>query len=306
MQIFRGRFRQVGCLWMIIVMLLNMMSLTMAETYSWDCAICGRQGNTGNYCGGCGNVAPWKTDEDSRNNDNQDPKTDEMVVPDLTDSDLIAWEIGEVVRFGYYEQDTSLDGTEPIEWIILDVKDGNALLISRLALDVVAYNKKLTDTTWEKSSLRRWLNDDFMQAAFSENEQGLIVTKELTTVNRSGKSKVTKDNIFVLSGSEAKELFTGRRALRKCNPSEYAREKLIAYLNETYDNSGNESNDSSARWAERTEWASWWLRSETVLYLNGYVDVMNYNSNSKAYTYGTHKEDDGMICVRPALWVRIE
>ena len=40
--------------------------------------------------------------------------------------------VGDIITFGHYEQDNNLDnGAEPIEWIVLDVQDGKALLLSK-------------------------------------------------------------------------------------------------------------------------------------------------------------------------------
>ena len=47
--------------------------------------------------------------------------------------------VGNIVAFGRYEQDNDLtNGPEPIEWIVLDVVDGEktkALLLSKYGLD---------------------------------------------------------------------------------------------------------------------------------------------------------------------------
>ena len=44
--------------------------------------------------------------------------------------------VGSVVTFGRYEQDNDLsNGPEPIEWTVLDVRDGKSLLISRFGLE---------------------------------------------------------------------------------------------------------------------------------------------------------------------------
>ncbi|MDY6017558.1 MAG: TIR domain-containing protein, partial [Oscillospiraceae bacterium] len=73
---------------------------------------------------------------------------------------------GDYVFFGAYEQDNSAsNGKEHIEWLVLEVKDGKALVISKYALDCKQYNTNYTDVTWEACTLRRWLNNDFINAA---------------------------------------------------------------------------------------------------------------------------------------------
>ena len=83
---------------------------------------------------------------------------------------------GDIMTFGHYEQDGDLsDGTENIEWTVLDVQENSALLISRYGLDSVQYNTERAEVTWETCSLREWLNGDFLCAAFSEEEQETII-----------------------------------------------------------------------------------------------------------------------------------
>ena len=71
--------------------------------------------------------------------------------------------VGHYVSFGKYEQDNNTsNGKEKIEWLVLEVKDGKALVISKYALDCKPYNTSSTNVTWETCSLRNWLNNDFI------------------------------------------------------------------------------------------------------------------------------------------------
>ena len=78
--------------------------------------------------------------------------------------------IGNYVAFGTYPQTAAGTDKTPIEWLVLD-RDGNkALIISRYGLDAQPYNTKCTDITWEKCTLRTWLNSTFMNKAFTSEE----------------------------------------------------------------------------------------------------------------------------------------
>ena len=80
----------------------------------------------------------------------------------------------EYVVFGSYEQDGNVDnGTEAIQWIPLLEKDGKVMLISRYILEYRAFNESTVaePTNWEDSSLREWLNDEFLKSAFSSAER---------------------------------------------------------------------------------------------------------------------------------------
>lgn len=95
----------------------------------------------------------------------------------------------DVFTFGVYEQDGDSEGPEPIEWLVLDRQEDRLFVISYYVLDRVAYHENEEDVTWESSSLRRWLNEEFYPAAFSLAEQSFIPL--VTTV--------TEDNPFVLT-----------------------------------------------------------------------------------------------------------
>ena len=63
--------------------------------------------------------------------------------------------IGSIVTFGRYEQDGDKEnGPEEIEWVLLDVQDGKALLLSKYGLEAKPYNTEYTDVTWETCTLR--------------------------------------------------------------------------------------------------------------------------------------------------------
>lgn len=118
----------------------------------------------------------------------------------------------EYVVFGRYEQDVNdANGPEPIEWIILDEKDGKLLLISRYLLELKKYNEEDTAVSWETCTLRAWLNNDFLNTAFSSEEQAAI--SETTVINGIEPStgedcgNDTVDKVFLLSVTECMQYF---------------------------------------------------------------------------------------------------
>ena len=73
--------------------------------------------------------------------------TDKMIRPVIrlgsSLGDLSALRAGDRFTFGSYEQDNNpSNGPEPIEWRVLEVSDGNPLVVSEDALDARAYNKE--------------------------------------------------------------------------------------------------------------------------------------------------------------------
>lgn len=90
---------------------------------------------------------------------------------------------GEIITFGKYPY--AANGKEmPIEWIILDRKGSKALLISRYGLDYKQYNDKVIGKNigWANSTIRKWLNGDFMNKAFSNKEKQSIVKTFVSTL----------------------------------------------------------------------------------------------------------------------------
>ena len=78
-------------------------------------------------------------------------------------------EVGDFIAFGKYEQDNdTTNGKEDIVWTVLEIKDGKALIMSAYCLDNKQYNTSKAYVTWETCTLRKWLNNDFINAAFYE------------------------------------------------------------------------------------------------------------------------------------------
>ena len=99
------------------------------------------------------------------------------------------------------------------------------MLISRYALDCKPYNDEKTDVTWETSTLRKWLNGEFMDTAFSAEDQERIQTTQVPAGENSRYSTDpggdTRDKVFLLSIDEANTLFDGAAA-RQCKPTIFA------------------------------------------------------------------------------------
>ena len=127
----------------------------------------------------------------------------------------------DVVKFGSYEQDGNKDnGSEAIEWYVIAKEDGKSLLLSKYILANTMYNFEMdngkavaVDTTWETSWLRQWLNSDFYNNAFLEEEQEHIIQTQLVNSLNDDTGVViggneTIDSVFVLSEDEINKYFT--------------------------------------------------------------------------------------------------
>ena len=143
----------------------------------------------------------------------------EATVP-KDDSDLYrfkkgAYDIGDHLWYGSYEQDRrENNGTEPIEWQVIEVDGDRMLLMSTYVLANRPFHiSKRDDITWEASDLRVWLNDTFYYQAFSEKERDAILLSTLSNAEYQSTtqgypiegSSDTEDYVFVLSVEEAEE-----------------------------------------------------------------------------------------------------
>ena len=190
--------------------------------------------------------------------------------------------VGDYVFFGAYEQDNNtLNGKEVVEWLVLEVKDGKTLVISKYALDCKQYNTSDTDVTWETCTLRKWLNNDFLGAAFSADEKAMIptvtVSADKNPVFSTNPGNTTQDQVFLLSMTEANKYFSSDSA-KLCKPTDYA----VA--------NGAWENDSDNCW--------WWLRSPGHLQnLAAFV----FSGGSVGESGSNVDRDD--CAVRPVMWI---
>ena len=114
---------------------------------------------------------------------------------------------------------------DPVKWRVLSNASGQLFLLSDQNLDVFQYHTDSESVTWEKSTMRSWLNgygvseniggdsgtdytsDHFIGTAFSEKEQKAIAETEVVnddnpTHGTEGGNNTT-DKIFLLSIAEA-------------------------------------------------------------------------------------------------------
>lgn len=190
--------------------------------------------------------------------------------------------VGERVTFGTYPQSNVLsDEAEPIQWRILAVEENRVLLLSQSLLDYRPYHQEDKNVTWRTCSLRRWLNRDFMNAAFGQDDQDKIAVvthqnpKNETYGTKGGKA--TDDRIFLLTTEEAERYLTFYWNLRGDNTA-YARAVLQSDAVST----------------------GWWLRSPGADGSSAaYVDA-----DGVIHMDGMVVDERG-IAVRPALWVEI-
>ena len=133
----------------------------------------------------------------------------------------------QIIKFGKYYITNPIIKS-PIEWKIIDTKGDRALVVSTMVLDKQPYNENngpYAGVTWERCSLRTWLNDVFMKKAFTKEEQQLILETENVnhdnTIWGTPGGRNTIDKIFILSEKEYYHYFQDYRLIL-CDKTPFA------------------------------------------------------------------------------------
>ena len=209
------------------------------------------------------------------------------------------------VIFGRYHQGANGE-IEPLLWRVLHIDEnrGRALLITEKLIDCRRYHDVYKDITWENCSLRKWMNGEFIETAFTEDEASKIVKVRNRNpgnpYRRDGQTtdggNATGDSVFALSidevsdniGREGSRTFFRNDDDRKAAVTPYAKERGsgCGVFYKTIPN------------GEETEW--WWLRSPgnysssaAFVFSGGEVDVIGF---------GVY---DSSFSVRPAFWLNL-
>ncbi len=183
-----------------------------------------------------------------------------------------------------------------MNWRVLDVQKGKALVLSELILDTKEFQKTSRSNAWADSSLRAYLNGDFYNKTFSKSEKGRIVSTTLVNNINPKYSNTfgtdTKDKIFLLSAEEAARYF-GKDKARVAYADRRTPALRYSAINSV------KSNPYSGVYQDYSTWY-WWLRTPApsgtgdnkALYVTRLGEVQEENVNVE-------------IGIRPAMWINV-
>ena len=190
-------------------------------------------------------------------------------------------EVGDTVQMGNYD------------WRVLDVQDGKVLVLSEKVLLTQAYHPPGGEITWEESDIRTYLNGEFYETTFSDEEKTRIFETRLENKSNpqygTGGGNDTTDKVFLLSVKDVEHYIP-------------------------------DSANRIAQNAETGETILWWLRTPgrgkeyaTNVGATGSIDfhgilVVEAGNNENTGLTGPASGDyassvDGGV--RPAMWVQI-
>lgn len=113
-------------------------------------------------------------------------------------------EVGDYVEFGRWFHHAN-GKVFDIEWRVLSVFDGVALLVSRFGLEAKRFDGNSNSNEWEDSELYQWLNGYFKMAFNAEELPAL------------------EGEISLLSYQEVKDLLPNIGNIRKCSVTPWAK-----------------------------------------------------------------------------------
>ena len=210
-------------------------------------------------------------------------------------------DVGDVIYYGSYEQDNKeTNGPEEIEWIVLEKEENKVFVTSKYALDNLYYysffDTKNGEYGWADCYLREWLNDDFINRAFTKEQIDLISSCKIENksykfenfeLSQKGTSyQDTTDKIFLLSREEVEKHFIPEELALK--PTSYAR---------TY---------TDYRWPREYHNCYWYLRDTNEgAKRTGLLAEYSYGQVSNGYSYTSSFNNIPSYFVRPAMWIDV-
>ena len=181
--------------------------------------------------------------------------------------DISSLNVGDTIEFGSYEQDGSIvNGSEPLSWVVYEKTDDKVYLLAKDAIDClpINYDEECEGDlpTWEVCSLRRWLNENFYNAAFNDYEKALIANTKLENSDNvkygTEAGNDTEDKIFLLSDKEALKLKKENAQLISGSYTKYCQERGVEIEGEK---------------------CRWWLRTP------GHMDEDDYEDEMYSFTF---------------------
>ena len=195
-------------------------------------------------------------------------------------------EVNSTIFYGTYPQSsTNSNAVEPIKWRVMYNDGYEALLLSDKILEGgKAFNDVFDENiTWETSTIRNWLNNDFHNKVFpSQEEKDGIVLKSLVTNGNSIIPTVnTNDKLFLLSEEEITNELYGfvDNASRVAEKTTYAAEKANYSSNTQY-------------WLRTPNSESYGVRAMKYIDYDGRLD--NLGQSVQLFS-----------CIRPAMYVKL-
>ena len=172
-------------------------------------------------------------------------------------------------------------GGEDIEWFALHCDDEKALVLSVHGIDCRPYNELDVNVDWQGSSIRKWLNSEFLKGAFAPEERARILVSNEEGVTTKGHENLTetlaREKVFLLSVDQANRFFD-KSEQRICTCTDFAKKRGV--------------------WLDEGDVCRWWLRTPSENPNHACLVL----SDGSVFTYGCFVDND-KYAIRPAFWL---
>ena len=119
----------------------------------------------------------------------------------------VQYDVGFFLNFGSYSKSEELE-PEPLKWKIIAEESGIVLLVCTSPVAFMKFFDNTADRGWENSPIRHFLNNEFFETAFTEEEKDRIYPRTIITEGDVGIANAsTHDRVFLLSEEEVIKYF---------------------------------------------------------------------------------------------------
>lgn len=236
----------------------------------------------------------------------------------------------DTVKFGKYPQsDVNGNKMDDIEWYVIK-KDGNeAMLLSKYLLDRHIYTKEEKEQDFEYTNFCKWLNDDFYNTAFKNND--LIIANNgikvslldydyISSINESGRSLKNYRQVLIADNTKYSKRYFIEKSVDELKNETSSQETNRYLVNEKVFNDNdytiltsenayihpNWQDYDSYHLYDQTDIEAYYIYRKPVSYTaNGQTNVQTnlfHISKKGIYTYSPHTE---FSCVRPVIFIKM-
>jgi len=235
---------------------------------------------------------------DINNTEKKDTNNEIPVKDSISENSDTSKYIGTAVRFGKYYNRS--ENYAPLSWLVVDVTETKVYLMTAKIVDCVPF---LTESPkknesgdeynyWTNSYIRQWLNNDFYNDVFSDDEKNIICLEELKILNYSRldldrAEEITEDHVFLMTAKQAEDIF--------------ASSELKAMVT-------NHAEKEGVFTDPKGSYGMWWLMSPGFYsYSAAYVDIYGNIKNGSIFNeaYDTKMTAD-YVGVRPMIAINYD
>ena len=240
-----------------------------------------------------------------------------------------AVKIGDLVALGEYDTIPGNDRKEPLKWRVIDKNGDRLLVICDRLIDSRAFNDAAdadeNALTWETSTLRQFLNNDFMSDVFTATDAERILTTRVENKSQAALLNLlwgnledkgetaysvmrqqtgsdepdTDDKVFLLSVEEVLRYFGDEvRQPEDVSDDNYPFSVMdvyphaIAYVTEAAAHSGK------GYYSRETLGGAWMTRTLSTGN-HGWKQITYVAGDGQIFNYYTDKA----LFIRPAMWI---